>query len=153
MKSKLVILLHVGDVPYALDALEVNCLLPPLPVRPIPGTPDYVRGIFPFRGMMTPVIDLQMALYGRASDERLSTRFVVVNYRVGDEEFRPLALWAGKVTESVSVDIASLREPGVSSEGATFLGKVFADEAGALIQFVKVSELLPESLQQQLFRS
>lgn len=153
MKSKLVILIHVGDVPYALDALEVNCLLPPLPVHPIPGTPEYVRGIFPFRGEMAPVIDLQMALYGKASERRLSSRFVVVDYPTVDKIVYPLALWVGRATESITVDESALRDPGVASEGAPFLGKVFADRNGSLIQFVKVPDLLPVELQEQLFRT
>ena len=44
--------------PCAIESRSVIEVLPLVPARPIPLMPDYVRGIFTYRGRLVPLIDL-----------------------------------------------------------------------------------------------
>jgi purine-binding chemotaxis protein CheW len=50
----------------------------PLPVEPVPGTPQYVRGLSVIRGAPVPVVDLSALLDRRGSGARSTGRFVTV---------------------------------------------------------------------------
>ena len=52
------ILFHIGPERYALDSREVAEVVPMVQFKEIPGAPDYVLGIFLYRGQPTPVLDL-----------------------------------------------------------------------------------------------
>jgi chemotaxis-related protein WspB len=65
---------------YAVESRVVIEVLPLVPARPIPHTPDFIRGIFTYRGGLVPLLDLGLRLAGRPPQERLSTRVIVVQF-------------------------------------------------------------------------
>jgi purine-binding chemotaxis protein CheW len=48
---------YIGSDIYALDVMKITGIEKPVGIRPIPGTPDYIKGIIDVRGHMVPVID------------------------------------------------------------------------------------------------
>jgi chemotaxis-related protein WspB len=145
----LLVLFTLGEQRYGLDAAVVELIVPALPVRAVPGTPPAVSGIFSFRGQVTPVIDLIQLTLGRPARPALGSRFIITRYPLGGQEHF-LALHAESVNEVRDVPDHALREPGVRSPGAPFLGPV-VDTPFGLVQTVTLQDLLPADLQNLLF--
>ncbi len=52
----------LGDEEYGVDILKVKEIRGWEEVRPLPDTPDYVRGVLDLRGAIVPVIDMRLRL-------------------------------------------------------------------------------------------
>ncbi len=64
----------VAGVSLVLPLAGIRAVFRPLPVRPVPGSPEGVLGLARIRGQETPVLDLERLLGAEASHE--ATRFV-----------------------------------------------------------------------------
>ena len=82
-KQALFLLFRIGNERYALRATEVAEVLPRLPLKPIARAPQWVAGVFAYRGAVVPVIDLSALTFGQPAEARTSTRLVLVHYRRG----------------------------------------------------------------------
>src|SRR5687767_6429552 len=102
-----------------------------LEAKRIPQAPPAVRGAFDFRG--------------EPAQEHLSTRIVLVNYPDGRGGTRLLGLLAEHVTETMRRNAEDFHDPGVEVPDAPWLGPV-ASDAGGLVQWVRVEQLLPDDL-------
>ena len=147
----LLLLFHLGNDHYALDAAQVAEVLPLVGIRRIPQAPPGVAGIFDCRGVPVPVIDLSQLMLGRPVARCLSTRIIVVDYPDQSGGLRRLGLIAEQVTETMRREQTDFVDAGVNNEGASYLGPVAAGARG-LVQWVEVSKLLPQSVQDVLFR-
>jgi chemotaxis-related protein WspB len=145
----LLVLFSLGDQRYGLDAAVVELIVPALPLRAVPGTPPAVAGVHAFRGQVTPVIDLVQLTLGRFARPALGSRFIITRYPLGGAE-RFLALLAESVNEVRDVPNDAIRDSGVRSPGAPFLGPVASTPTG-LVQIVTLQNLLPPELQSLLF--
>jgi chemotaxis-related protein WspB len=145
----LLVLFSLGDQRYGLDAAAVELIVPALPVRAVPGTPAAVSGVHTFRGRVTPVIDLVQLTLGRPARPALGSRFIVTRYPIGGVEHF-LALQAESVNEVRDIPDDAIRDSGIHSPGAPYLGPV-AETASGLIQIVTLKNLLPPDLQTLLF--
>ena len=61
----LLLILEAGGMRYGVPASRIVELLPAPELRPLPGTPAFVRGVFSYHGSIVPVIDLSALLTGR----------------------------------------------------------------------------------------
>ncbi|HEU4347578.1 MAG TPA: chemotaxis protein CheW, partial [Actinoplanes sp.] len=66
---------RAGPVLCALRLDEVIETMRPLGIRPLAGTPPYIRGISIIRGVPTPVVDVARLLAGESAEV---ARFVAV---------------------------------------------------------------------------
>jgi len=147
----LFLLFQLGKDCYALEASQVVEVLPLLGVKQIPQSPCGVAGIFNYRGVPVPVVDLGDLALGRPSERRLSTRIILVNY-VGKHGARHLlGLIAEKATETFRREPGDFVASGVTNDGAAYLGPVTVDARG-LVQWIEVKKLLPASVQDSLFQ-
>jgi len=147
----LFIVFQLGKEYYALDAAQVDEVLPLVGIKPIPQAPPGVAGVFECRGVPVPAIDLSQLVLGRPAESRLSTRMIVVGYPGDDGETHLLGLIAEKATETMRREPADFVESGVNSAGAPYLGTVVPDARG-LVQWVDVTKLLPETVRDVLFK-
>jgi chemotaxis-related protein WspB len=125
-------------------------VLPMLEVKRIPQAPPAVRGAFDFRGTPVPLLDLSRLALGRDAAEQLSTRIVLVHYPDARGATRLLGLLAEHATETLRRDPSEFRDAGVEVPDAPWLGRV-ASDAGGLVQWVQVEQLLPPELRALLF--
>jgi chemotaxis-related protein WspB len=136
----------VAGQPYAVESRTVVEVLPLVPARPIPQSPDYVRGVFPCRGSLLPLVDLGRRLAGRPPRERLSTRVIVVEFTPPDDG-APVRL--GLVAEDViairAAEDAEAELPALGSAGAPYLGRMLRLPDG-VVQILDPSRLLPAEL-------
>lgn len=143
----------VAGQTYAIPSRTVVEVLPLVPARPLPRTPDYIRGIFTYRGQLLSLVDLGRRIADSPLAERLSTRVVVVECPApGAPDRGPLRL--GLVAENViaitSSDRAEASLPTLELPGAPFLGAILRI-GDRTVQLVDVQRLLPDDMLAGLF--
>jgi chemotaxis-related protein WspB len=150
-KPALFLLFRIGSERYALRATEVAEVLPRVALKPIARAPQWVAGVFAYRGAVVPVIDLSALTFGQPAEARTSTRLVLVNYRPDDAES---AQWLGLILEQATDTLRCHPEDfqpyGLDNREAPYLGPVREDVHG-LVQWVRVNDLLDESVRALLF--
>jgi chemotaxis signal transduction protein len=97
----LLLLFHLGSELYAIESSQVIEIIPTVNLRPLYHVPDYVAGLFNYRGKFIPVIDLSQLLQATPCHLCLSTRIVIVNYINGDKPLQYLGLMAEKITDTL----------------------------------------------------
>jgi chemotaxis-related protein WspB len=145
----------VAGQTYAIESRQVVEVLPLVPARPIPRTPDFVRGIFTYRGRLVPLIDLGLRLADAAPAERLSTRVIVVHFQSPDAPGHPadlLGLVAENVISICASEQADIVAPAPALPDAGFLGRLLRIR-GRTIQVIDANRLLPAALAAGLFPS
>ncbi|WP_333469774.1 chemotaxis protein CheW [Microcoleus sp. herbarium12] len=149
----LMLLFYVGDDRYALDSRRVVEVVPTVTLKKLHSAPEYISGLFNYRGHLVPVIDLCQMLQGTAARPYLSTRIVLVNCQFPDTSDGNggslpgpviLGLMAERVTETLDKPETEFVSPGIKIDNTPYLGEMIADDRG-MIQFVRVEHLLPES--------
>ncbi len=144
----LFILFRLGNERYALEASHVFEVIPRLPLRPQPGTPDFVAGLLNFRGKVVPVLDLSTLTLGVPCPVQLSTRILLIDYTLKSGIKRLLGLIAEAVTDAVK------KEPhefvAVTTGQAPHLGHIALD-GGGMVQCIIPEQLLPPEVERLLF--
>lgn len=70
----------VGSEEFAVPILNVLEIVKPIEYTRVPGTPDYVLGVFNLRGNVYPLINLRIKFGIPAIRQDKDTRYLVVNY-------------------------------------------------------------------------
>lgn len=150
-KQALFLLFRIGSERYALRATEVAEVLPRLPLKPIARAPQWVAGVFAYRGVVVPVIDISALTFGEPAQARTSTRLVLVNYQPDDT--RPVQ-WLGLIleqaTDTLRCNPQDFQPYGLDNRQTPYLGPVREDAQG-LVQWVRVNDLLDDSVRTLLF--
>ena len=71
---------RLGDETYGIDVMQVQEVLRPSEIAPVPGTPDYVLGIINLRGNVVTVVDTRSRFGLPTKDREDTTRIVIVEY-------------------------------------------------------------------------
>ena len=148
------VVFHLGDERYAVRADYVVEIVPLIALTATPQAPAYVAGMFNYRTLVTPVIDMcQMAL-NRPCRQFLSTRIIIIDYdrvigRKSEGRARNLGLLAERVTE-ICTQPEKVSVPPVKIEETPYLGGIFYTGT-EINQCVELSALLPVSVREKLF--
>jgi chemotaxis-related protein WspB len=148
----LFILFHLGKDRYALDSLSVVEVAPMIALKQLPHAPGYVAGLFRYRGVIVPVIDLSALIRNIPCNRLLSTRIILVNHSGSDGTNHILGLMAERIVETLKISRNELSSPGIDLNEAPYLGKIICREQ-EMIQCIRVEHLLPESLRASLFKA
>ncbi len=156
----------VAGQPYAIESRRVIEVLPLVPARPLPQVPDYLLGIFTYRGSLVPLVDLARRFGVAAASERLSTRVIVVEYprpptdsltdepAVQQDAHQPdeaagslvrLGLVAENVIAVRAAEEAAASLPPLRLPAAEYLDRVYR-LGGGTVQLIDVGRLLPADL-------
>lgn len=146
----LVLLFNLGPDRYGIDVRQVVEIVPRLELRHIPNAPDFIAGLFRYRGEIVPVVDLQQLTQHAPCQQRLSTRIVIISYEVPAKGTHMLGLMAERVTEVSTIDDAVVKESHVTLKAAPYLGKM-AMEGDEMIQLLNLNKILPAALANTLF--
>ena len=87
----LVLQFYLGDVMYVIKCERVREVAPMVALKKMPHAPDCVAGLFNYRGMIVPVIDLRQLIHGVPCQLRLSTRIILVDAFSGTGRIRQTA--------------------------------------------------------------
>jgi chemotaxis-related protein WspB len=146
----LFLLFYLDDDCYALDAREIDTVIPMLKAKRIPRAPSAIAGVIDYRGAVVPVVDLAALALGRPAAARTSTRIVLVNYRKAELKGRLLGVMVERATKTMSCDPSAFQDTGVATPNARYLGPVTGGPRG-LVQWVTVDALLTPDLNALLF--
>jgi len=144
----LALIFEVNGQKYGLDATQILEVLPAVPLRLLSRVPEYVAGVFRYRGMMVPVIDLSQLIGGKPAAALMSTRIVLVRHPGPSGAGRPLGLLAERAT-NLDETASEPKSTGFAAPEAPFLGGI--STTGNMIQYVNVERLLPDDLRERLF--
>lgn len=139
----LALLFYLGDTMYTMKCEKVREVAPMVKLKQVSHTPDYFAGLFNYRGVIVPVIDLRRLIQGQPCQMRLSTRIILVDYVRDGHMPCILGLMAERVTEAVRKSENAFVSPGLSMQEAPFLGG-FVMENKEMIQYIDL-DLLPNS--------
>lgn len=129
----LMLLFYAGDNLYAIDSAHIIEVIPMVVPRKVDHVPNYVAGVFNYRGNLVPIIDLSRLLHGTDCRPRFSTRVIMVHYPTNDGKDQQLGLMAERVTETLSrPDLDSKKASQVGD--VPYLGDLFMDEKGMIQQ-------------------
>ncbi|OLT59824.1 chemotaxis protein CheW [Moorena bouillonii] len=142
----LMLIFYVGNDLYALDSSQVVEVIPRVNLRKIHQAPDYVAGLFNYRGAIVPVIDLCHLIQGTPSCSHLSTRIIMVNYIAKKNTHYCIGLMSERITETLNKPDTEWVDAGVKINDAPYLGEMIMDEKG-MIQRIRLEYLLSESQQ------
>jgi len=146
----LLITFKAGQLQYALEAHKIIEIVPMAILRACVGVPAYIAGLFNFRGVPVPVVDLGRLTGGTPCAAHLSTRIILAPYTAQDGRKRTIGLMAESVTETVDKQASDFTESGLATAATPYLGQVAAGASG-FIQQVVVEHLLPKELEGMLF--
>jgi chemotaxis-related protein WspB len=147
----LLLLIQLEADRYALDTAQIAEVLPPLHIKKLPHAPTGIAGAIDYRGVPVPVIDLSELILQRPVRLQLNTRIIVVHYPTAGGTTHLLGLIAENATETIRREASDFVPSGVTNDAASYLGPVSADPNG-IIQWIKVSDLLPPSIRDVLFQ-
>jgi chemotaxis-related protein WspB len=147
----LFLMFQIGSGRFLLDVAGIVAVLPLVEIAPIPRTPTCVAGLFNYRGVPVPAIDLSALVVGRPAPHYCSTRIVLVPYQDAWGEFHDLGLIAEKATQTVRANPQDFSASGIDNADVPYLGPVMADAHG-MLQRVDAQTLLPRGLRDMLFQ-
>jgi chemotaxis-related protein WspB len=140
----LMLLFYLGDVMYTIKCDRVREVAPVVTLKQVPHAPEYFAGLFNYRGMIVPVIDLCQLIQGRPCRMRLSTRIILVDYVRDDHTPYVLGLMAERVTEALRKTEDAFVSPGIGMQQTPYLGGILMEDK-EMIQYIDI-DLLPTSL-------
>lgn len=146
----LLITFHIGKERYAIQANSIVEIIPMVNLNKLPLTENYVAGVFNYRGNPTPVIDLCKLYTDSPCKEMMSTRIMMIEFKMDSGEQHILGLIAEKTTESINMNLNDFETTGINIDRAPFLRGITNDEYG-LVQLVDTNLILPGDVLGKLF--
>lgn len=152
------LLFYVNNQRYALASQQVVEVLPLITLNTLPQAPEYFGGVFNYRGLVVPVLDLCRLMSGKPCAQHLSSRIILVNYGVGEVAKSSVlsktatsapfvvGLMAERVVETLHKLDIHLVDTNVQIGSAPYLGKMILDEQG-MIQCLQIEYLVSEAEQ------
>ncbi|MEH2199158.1 chemotaxis protein CheW [Nostoc sp.] len=148
----LMLLLSIGNERYAIESRQVVEVIPFVLLKTLPHQPEYIAGVFNYRGRIVPVIDLCRLMRGKPSSEYLSTRIVLVNYWGNNTELKApyiLGLITEQIVETLHKSEVEFVDSNIQIDTAPYLGNMIVDDQG-MIQCLRIEYLLSEAQQVNL---
>ena len=146
----LLLIFRSGESRYAFDAHRVAEVVPRVGVRAIPHAPAYVMGLLSYRGLAVPVIDFGILIGACPARDVLSSRVVLIEFRVQGGAARMVGVVAENVSHVVKVDESQFISPAMTLEEAPYLGAILKVDEG-LVQLIVADKLLSERMQAALY--
>ncbi len=139
----LMLVFYVGKNLYAIESSRVVEVIPRVAYREVHHVPEYVSGVFNYRGSIVPVIDLCQLIRGTPSKAYLSTRVMMVSYLRPDGILRYIGLMAERVIETLDKSEAEFKDAGIQANEAAYLGGMITDKKG-MIQRIRLEQLFSD---------
>lgn len=139
----LLLLFSAGGSLYAMESKDVVEVIPRVSLRPAVNLPGYVSGLFNYRGVVVPVIDLCFLIQNRPSGQNLSSRIIMVTSTNKTGKDHSIGLLAEGVTDTISRPLNAFHETGLDSGSKSFLGGMTLDERG-MVQILHLQVLLDQ---------
>jgi chemotaxis-related protein WspB len=137
----LAVTFRIAEAAYAIRCDHVIAVIPQVVLRPVAHGAAWLRGMFAYRGALTPVIDLCRLIGGYPCPARLSSRIALVGCALPDGGKRIVGLLAEHMTEARRVDALQATAPVAS---VPYFAEVLL-EGSSPLQFLNIDALLPSA--------
>jgi chemotaxis-related protein WspB len=144
MTSGLYLLFNLGSERFAVSTSIITEIIPLVEVTQVPTTPEYICGVFNYRGETIPVIDTNQLLYRQDHNQRICTRILVLETEA-HEGTAHVGLIAEKVNQTTMIDTTDIRKHTLTRNSNVYLGKTVSDELGE-IQIIDLDQLVKDAL-------
>lgn len=148
----LLLVFYIGKNLYAIESARVVEVIPRVAYRQVHRVPNYVAGVFNYRGAIVPAIDLCQLIRGTPSKAFLSTRVMMVSYPRADGTLRYIGLMAERVIETLDKAETDLKEAGIQASETPYLGGMITDKRG-MIQQIQLEQLFADVQQLNLLNA
>jgi chemotaxis-related protein WspB len=138
----LAVTFRVAGAGYALRCDGVVAVIPEVELRPVAQGAAWLRGMFAFRGELTPVVDLCQLIAGYRCPARLSSRIALVRCEPLPGVVRVLGLLAEHMTEARRVQGSSSKSAPMAA--LPYFSEVLLEQ-GEPLQFVEPTAILQAS--------
>jgi purine-binding chemotaxis protein CheW len=132
----------IGDDQYGVDIMAVREIKGWSTITPLPGQPEYVRGVLNLRGVIVPIVDLRCR-FGQGLTEATPLHIVIIVDIAG----KSIGLLGDRVLDIVSLDTAEIKPvPRIAqSQKPRFLSGLVTNE-DAMIALIDLRNLLSETI-------
>jgi chemotaxis-related protein WspB len=144
-----VLTFRVGAESLALSIRRVREVLPRVNLRSVGGSPDWLAGVFVYRGDVIPVIDMHRLTGACQCPPHLSSRIILVPRPTSDGREQIVGLLATQVADIREIRADESKFAAITAGTGADLGPVVADGSGTL-RLVDPDRLLPAAAWKQL---
>jgi len=88
---------------YGISILKVREIIGMMPIRTVPQTPSFVRGVINLRGKVIPVVDLRLKFGMVEQDYTERTSIIVVDVKGSSDNFMRIGIVVDYVSEVVNI--------------------------------------------------
>lgn len=138
--SKLFLLFRVGQERYGIETTSIVEVIPRVEFHTFHGASQDFVGKFNYQGRVVPVMDICKVLSGKASQDVLSTRIIIINLAHQENSEQLLGLMVEQVTETLSGEKTTPVHDHIPISQASFLGKTLLHKA-EIIQCLDTQKL------------
>ncbi|HEO8418733.1 chemotaxis protein CheW [Niallia sp. FSL W8-0635] len=110
MKENKGVIFKVANGEYSIDVSYVISIEKEEHITPVPQLPSFVKGIRKVRDELIPVIDLQMVLYNKKTEENINNKLIVAR-----TENISFAMIVSDAKEIIDVKEEVIKEVGISA--------------------------------------
>jgi purine-binding chemotaxis protein CheW len=133
----------MGKDEYGVDILavqEIHCWIEP---RPMPNTPDYIRGVIDWRGTIVPIIDLRVRFQYSEISYESTTVVIILKTQVSDEQECIIGIVVDAVADVYDVSNKDLKKsPSLGSKIDTKYIKGMTQIKESMIIILETSKLI-----------
>ncbi len=139
----LVITFQIGSERVGLDIQSVREVVPRVHLQSLSGAREWLIGVFVYRGVVVPVIDLHLLTGNGACPSHLSSRIILVQHEdINGNGERLIGLLASQVADLRELHVNPSALMTSVDPSATGLGIAIADGTG-ILRLMDPNRLLP----------
>ncbi len=102
-KMTQVLTFKLGEEVFAVNVSRVQTVLDLLPITKVPRTPDFMKGVINMRGVVVPVVDMNLKFGMETTEETVDTCIIVMEINL-ENETTVLGALVDAVQEVVELD-------------------------------------------------
>ena len=133
----------MGNDEYGVDILsvqEIHCWVEP---RPMPNTPDYIRGVIDWRGTIVPIIDLRVRFQYPNATYTNTTVVIILKTKLSDEQEGIIGIVVDAVADVYDVKAVDLKKsPNLGNKIDTKFIKGMTKIEESMIIVLELSKLI-----------
>ena len=139
----LLLLFKTNNNRFALNINQVVEVTPLVKLKKIPVAPGFIAGLMNYRGDGIPVLDLGEFIDGVPSENKFSTRIIIIRNPFKTNQDKYIGLVASNVTETIKTNMTKPPSTGVLMDKSLYDGEETPDME-EMIQWFDLKKMLPE---------
>ncbi len=133
----------LADEEYAVEILKVQEIIQMQKVTPVPGSPEFIRGVINLRGKVIPVVELRSKFNMPKKDDTEKTAIVVMMIENGSGASMTMGIIIDEVKEVKDIDAESIEKtPSMGSAIETGFIMGICKSEGSVKMLLDINKIL-----------